>query len=43
MLTIRPAELDDAPAIAQVHVDTWRSNYAGMIPQAYLDSLKIKR
>ena len=42
MLTIRPAELDDAPAIAQVHVDTWRSNYGGMIPQAYLDSMTVQ-
>ncbi|MSO72587.1 MAG: GNAT family N-acetyltransferase [Rhodospirillaceae bacterium] len=39
MLTIRPAELDDAPTIARVHVDTWRSSYGGIIPQAYLDSM----
>jgi L-amino acid N-acyltransferase YncA len=41
MLTIRPAEVDDAPAIAQVHVETWRSNYTGIIPQHYLDSLTV--
>jgi len=42
MLTIRPAELDDAPAIAQVHVDTWRSNYGGIIPKAYLDGMTVQ-
>ncbi len=42
MLTIRPAEIDDAPAIARVHVDTWRSSYGGIIPQAYLDSMTVQ-
>jgi N-acetylglutamate synthase-like GNAT family acetyltransferase len=42
MLTIRPAEIDDAPAIAQVHVDTWRSSYGGIIPQAYLDTMTVQ-
>ena len=42
MLTIRPATVDDAAAIARVHVDTWRSTYAGIIPQHYLDSLTIQ-
>ena len=39
MLTIRPAEIDDAAAIARVHVDTWRSTYAGIIPQHYLGDI----
>ena len=39
MLTIRPAEVDDAPAIARVHVDTWRSAYVGIVPQTYLDGM----
>ncbi len=42
MLTIRPAERDDAAAIAQVHVDTWRSSYGGIIPKAYLDSMTVQ-
>ncbi len=36
---IRPATSDDAPAIAQVQVGSWRDTYPGIIPQAYLDSL----
>lgn len=42
MLTIRPADVDDAPAIAKVHVDTWRTTYGGLIPQHYLDSLTVQ-
>jgi GNAT superfamily N-acetyltransferase len=42
MLTIRAAEVDDAPAIARVHVDTWQAAYRGIIPQSYLDSLTVQ-
>lgn len=33
---IRPARPSDAPAIAKVHVETWRATYAGLVPDAYL-------
>src|SRR5579864_125371 len=36
---VRRADIDDAPAIAQVHVSTWRSTYRGMLPDDFLDSL----
>lgn len=36
---IRPATEDDAPAIARVHVDTWRTAYRGIVDGAYLRSL----
>jgi ribosomal protein S18 acetylase RimI-like enzyme len=39
MITIRQATAADASGIAQVHVDTWRSTYQGIVPQAFLDSL----
>ena len=42
MLTIRPAEIDDAPAIARVHVETWRWSYRGIVPEAYLDSTTVQ-
>ncbi len=42
MLIIRPAEIDDAPAIARVHVDTWRTTYGGIIPQSYLDTMTVQ-
>src|SRR5438477_11730233 len=36
---VRPAELDDAAAIARVHVATWRSAYRGLLPDDFLASL----
>ncbi|WP_374443884.1 N-acetyltransferase family protein [Stella sp.] len=38
-VAIRPAEGDDAAAIARVQVATWRTAYAGIFPDAYLDHL----
>ena len=39
-VSIRPARLEDAAAIAHVHVETWKTAYRGMLPQQYLDSLQ---
>jgi L-amino acid N-acyltransferase YncA len=39
MVTIRPATLQDADAIAHVHVQSWLTTYAGIVPQAYLSTL----
>jgi GNAT superfamily N-acetyltransferase len=41
-LTIRPAVPGDAPAIAGVRVDAWRTTYRGMIPDAYLDGMTVE-
>jgi L-amino acid N-acyltransferase YncA len=38
-MDIRPAQRSDASGIARVHVDCWRSTYAGLVPQAHLESL----
>jgi GNAT superfamily N-acetyltransferase len=40
--TIRLATPADAPAIAQVRVDAWRTTYRGMIPDGYLDAMKVE-
>lgn len=29
---VRPAELDDANGIAEVHVTSWRETYSGLVP-----------
>ncbi len=42
MLTIRSAEIKDAPAIAKVHVDTWQMAYRGIVPQDYIDNLTVQ-
>ena len=31
-MLIRDATLSDAPGIARVHVDSWRTTYKGLIP-----------
>ncbi len=36
---IRPATISDAPGIAHVHVESWRSTYPGMLPDRYLVGL----
>lgn len=38
---VRLASPEDAPAIATVHVTSWRETYAGIIPASYLDRLDI--
>ena len=39
---IRPATPADAAAIAQVRIDAWRATYRGMIPDGYLDAMKVE-
>jgi L-amino acid N-acyltransferase YncA len=41
MISIRPATQEDASAIAQVHVESWRTTYAGIVPDAYLAGLDV--
>ena len=36
---VRPAEIDDAAAIAAVHVATWRSTYRTILPPDFLAAL----
>jgi GNAT superfamily N-acetyltransferase len=43
MIAIRRARPLDAAAIGAVHVATWRSTYAGVLPDAYLASLSSVR
>jgi ribosomal protein S18 acetylase RimI-like enzyme len=38
-MDIRPARMQDVPAIAAVHVRSWQAAYRGLLPQAYLDGL----
>ncbi|GAB7051670.1 GNAT family N-acetyltransferase [Catenuloplanes indicus] len=35
----RPAIVDDASALAEIHVRTWQATYRGFVPDAYLGSL----
>lgn len=37
------AVLEDARAVAEIHLDTWRAAYASIVPVDYLASLSVKR
>lgn len=39
LISIRSADVQDAAAIAHVHVQSWRTTYAGVVPAEYLASL----
>jgi GNAT superfamily N-acetyltransferase len=39
-MRVREATLEDGAMIAQVHLASWRTTYAGIIPQAYIDGLR---
>lgn len=39
LLKIRKANIDDAASIAKVHVDSWKSTYVGILPEAFLQTL----
>jgi ribosomal protein S18 acetylase RimI-like enzyme len=39
---IRAAVAADAPAIARVHVETWRSAYRGIVPPTFLAGLSVE-
>jgi GNAT superfamily N-acetyltransferase len=40
---VRHAQPADAPSIAATHVSSWRSTYAGVLPDAYLAKLSVAR
>jgi hypothetical protein len=43
VIAIRRARARDAPGIAAVHVATWRSAYAGLLPDEFLEGLSAIR
>ena len=40
-IEIRRATADDADAIAEVHVSSWRTTYVGIVEQTYIDALSV--
>jgi ribosomal protein S18 acetylase RimI-like enzyme len=43
LFVLRPALPRDADAIARVHVETWQSTYAGLVPNDYLARMSVAR
>ncbi len=41
-LEIRPANVGDAPAIARLRTDGWRTAYRGPVPATYLDAMDVE-
>ncbi|EON71816.1 GNAT family N-acetyltransferase [Lysinibacillus sphaericus] len=42
-MKVRTASIEDAQAIARVHVDSWKSTYVNIIPQSYLEHLSYEK
>ncbi len=42
-ITFRQSNISDANGIARVHVDTWRTTYAGIVPEDFLRNLSYER
>ncbi len=42
-MRVRPAQVADAVAIAEVHVRSWQRAYRGLVPDAYLDGLSVQK
>jgi GNAT superfamily N-acetyltransferase len=43
VVAMRMATPDDAEAIARIHVETWRTTYAGMLPDDLLVAMSLDR
>ncbi|MET9628131.1 GNAT family N-acetyltransferase [Lentzea sp. NPDC006480] len=41
-MTVRLAEVSDAPAVASVQVQTWRTAYKGLMPDEVLDGQSVE-
>ena len=39
---IREATADDAPAVAKVHVNSWKESFSGIVPDTFLAKLTIE-
>ena len=42
-MLIRHANPEDAPGIARVHVNSWRTTYPGILPSTVLENLSVER
>ena len=42
-IQVRPATHKDAQAIAEIHVETWRVAYAGLVADDYLNGLSVEK
>lgn len=41
-MQVREAKVGDAESIARAHLASWRTTYPGIVPQPYLDGLRLE-
>jgi len=41
-MRVREATVEDAAAIAHAHLASWKTTYPGIIPQEYIDGLRVE-
>jgi GNAT superfamily N-acetyltransferase len=41
-VTVRRATINDAPALARVHIQSWLETYAGLMPRSLLDRITVE-
>jgi 3-deoxy-manno-octulosonate cytidylyltransferase (CMP-KDO synthetase) len=42
-IVYRKATAEDAPAVARVHVESWRESFAGIVPAEFLNNLNVEK
>ena len=42
-ITFRRATVADSLAVAQVHVQSWRESFTGIVPQSFLDKMSAAK
>jgi ribosomal protein S18 acetylase RimI-like enzyme len=42
-MEVRKASIDDAPSIARVHIDSWRTTYQGIVSDEHLSKLSYQQ
>lgn len=42
-ISFREATVSDCPAVAKVHVRSWKESFAGIVPQTFLDKMSVEK
>jgi len=42
-ISFREATVSDCLAVAQVHVQSWKESFAGIVPQTFLDKMSVEK
>jgi ribosomal protein S18 acetylase RimI-like enzyme len=42
-IILREATVADCPAVAKVHVQSWKGSFAGIMPQTFLDNMSVEK